>query len=72
MDNLFDDPPKTTHRLPCRPQPLALDPLGPMGLDPIANGYSPSDPLALDPLSPTDSGARPVDAHKNDSEHKCA
>ena len=35
--------------------PLALDPLGPMGTDPIADDHSPSDPLALDPLSPIDS-----------------
>lgn len=47
---------------------LSLDPLGPMGMGPIADAYSPSDPLALDPLSPVDSGARPVDAHGNDSE----
>ena len=53
--------------------PLALDPLGPIGIDPpIADTYSLSDPLALDPLSPVDSGARPVDAHGNDSEHPSA
>jgi|tagenome__1003787_1003787.scaffolds.fasta_scaffold13161767_1 hypothetical protein len=40
--------------------PLALDPLGPMG--PITDEYSPSEPLALDPLSPVDSGARRTDA----------
>jgi hypothetical protein len=49
--------------------PLALDPLGPMWIGPIAGAYSPSDPLALDPLSPIDSGARLIDAHRNDSEH---
>jgi hypothetical protein len=47
------------------PDPLALDPLGVMGVGPIADDDSPSDPLALDPLSPVDSGARPVDAHAN-------
>jgi hypothetical protein len=49
--------------------PLALDPLGPMGIGPIADAYPPSDPLALDPLSPVDSGARRVDANGTDSEH---
>jgi hypothetical protein len=55
-----------------RSDPLALDPLGPMAIGPIADDYSPSDPLALDPLSPVDWGARPVDAHGNDSEHTSA
>jgi hypothetical protein len=36
--------------------PLALDPLGPMGLDLVAAAHSPSDPLALDPLSPVATG----------------
>jgi hypothetical protein len=49
--------------------PLALDPLGPMWIRPIANAHSPSHPLALDPLSPTDSGARLIDARSNDLEH---
>jgi hypothetical protein len=42
--------------------PLALDPLGPMVIDPLANLPSPSDPLSLDPLSPIDREARPVGA----------
>jgi hypothetical protein len=49
--------------------PLALDPLGPMGIGPIADDHSPSDPLALDPLSPINSGARWIDAGGRDSEH---
>jgi uncharacterized protein YbjT (DUF2867 family) len=49
--------------------PLALDPLGPIGIGPIADVYSTSDPLALDPLSPVDSGARPIDAHASNSKH---
>jgi hypothetical protein len=35
--------------------PLALDPLGPIGIGRIADAYATSDPLALDPLSPVDS-----------------
>ena len=42
--------------------PLALDPLGSIGIGPIADVYSTPDRLALDPLSPMDSGARPIDA----------
>jgi hypothetical protein len=52
-----------------RGDPLALDPLGPIGIGQIANAYSASGPLALDPLAPVDSGARPIDAHGSDSEH---
>ena len=47
--------------------PLALDPLGPMGIGPGAARYAPSDPLALDPLSPIDVGAGRIDS--DDSEH---
>jgi hypothetical protein len=47
---------ETTHRsqdqMRRAADPLALDPLGPIGIGPIACAYSPSDPLALDPLSP--------------------
>jgi hypothetical protein len=46
-----------------RADPLALDPLGPMGIGPSADDNSQSDPLALDPLSPIDSRARRTDAH---------
>jgi len=49
--------------------PLALDPLGPIGIGPIADVYSTSDPLALDPLSPIDSGARPIDGRASNSKH---
>jgi hypothetical protein len=45
--------------------PLALDPLGLMGIGPITDDDSPSGPLALDPLSPLESGARPADAHRS-------
>jgi hypothetical protein len=38
------------------PEPLALDPLGPMGIGPIADANSPAVPLRLDPLSPVDAG----------------
>jgi hypothetical protein len=60
MDNVFDEP-------------LGLDPLSPLpSRDPrwfIPAQYSSPDPLALNPLSPVDSGAPPVDAHRDDSEH---
>jgi hypothetical protein len=46
--------------------PLALEPLGPMG--PIVDAYPPSDPLALDPLSPADSEARSIGAGESNSE----
>jgi uncharacterized protein YbjT (DUF2867 family) len=49
--------------------PLALDPLCPTGIGPIAGVYPTSDPLALDPLSPVDSGARPIVAHASNSKH---
>jgi hypothetical protein len=35
-----------------RADPLALDPLSPIGIGPMADLYTTSDPLALDPLSP--------------------
>jgi hypothetical protein len=41
--------------------PLALDPLSPIGIRPIADIAS-TDPLALEPLSPLSAGARPTDA----------
>jgi hypothetical protein len=70
-------PPKESRMRTAPPdEPLGLDPLSPLpSRDPrwlIPAQYSPPDPLALDPLSPGDSGAAPVDAHGNDSEHKCA
>jgi hypothetical protein len=39
---------------------LALDPLGPMATDSIADDHTSSDPLALDPLSPVDSTRDPT------------
>jgi uncharacterized protein YbjT (DUF2867 family) len=39
-----------------RTDPLALDPLSPMGISPIEDTYSTTDPLALDPLSPIANG----------------
>jgi hypothetical protein len=42
--------------------PLALDPLGPIGISPIADIPSATDPLALEPLSALSAGARPIDA----------
>jgi uncharacterized protein YbjT (DUF2867 family) len=36
----------------CSADPLAVDPLGPIGLGPIAAFSSPAGPLGLDPLSP--------------------
>ncbi len=39
-----------------RADPLALDPLGPIGLGPIVRVYPLPDPLALDPLSPIQTG----------------
>ena len=42
--------------------PLALDPLSPIGIGPIADIASTTDPLALEPLSPLSAGARPTDA----------
>jgi hypothetical protein len=50
-----------------RADPLALDPLGPIGVGPTEDIYSPTDPLALDPLSPVSSGARPIDPHGSNS-----
>ena len=47
--------------------PLALDPLGSTGIDPIADVYSTPDPLALEPLSPVDSAGRPIDARASNS-----
>jgi hypothetical protein len=55
-----------THRAA---DPLALDPLGPIEIGPIADAYPMSDPLALDPLSPVDEGARPIDADGSDPDH---
>ena len=55
--------------MPRATDPLALDPLGPMGLRLITGAHSPSDPLALDPLSPVDSGAGRIDAGGRDAEH---
>jgi hypothetical protein len=49
--------------------PLALDPLGSIGIDPIADVHSSPDPLALDPLSPVDSAARPIDASREQREN---
>jgi hypothetical protein len=48
--------------------PLALDPLGPIGIDPIADPPL-SDPLALDPLSPVDSGTRASTRQSPGREH---
>jgi hypothetical protein len=42
--------------------PLALDPLSPIGISPIADIPSTTDWLALEPLSPPSAGARPIDA----------
>jgi hypothetical protein len=42
--------------------PLALDPLSPVAISPIADISSTTDPLALEPLSPLSAGARPIDA----------
>ena len=42
--------------------PLALDPLSPVAVSPIADISSTTDPLALEPLSPRSAGARPIDA----------
>jgi hypothetical protein len=47
--------------------PLALDSLGSIAIDPIADVHSAPDPLALEPLSPVDSAARPIDAHASNS-----
>jgi hypothetical protein len=47
--------------------PLALDSLGSIGIDPIVDVYSAPDPLALEPLSPLESAARPIDAHASNS-----
>jgi uncharacterized protein YbjT (DUF2867 family) len=52
-----------------RADPLALDPLDPIGIGPIAGVYPTSEPLALDLLSPVYSGARPIDAHASNSKH---
>jgi hypothetical protein len=41
--------------------PLALDPLSPIAISPIAD-ISSTDPLALEPLSPLPDRARPIDA----------
>jgi uncharacterized protein YbjT (DUF2867 family) len=41
-----------------RADPLALDPLDPIGIGPIAGVYPTSDPLALDPLSPIHTSER--------------
>jgi hypothetical protein len=41
--------------------PLALDPLSPIGISPIADIHSTTDPLALEPLSAPRAGARPID-----------
>ena len=41
--------------------PLALDPLSPIAIGPIADISSTTDPLALEPLSPMSAGARPID-----------
>ena len=41
-----------------RADPLALDPLGPIGIGPIADVYRTSDPLSLDPLSPIQTSER--------------
>ena len=46
---------------------MALDPLGPMRIGPIARFYWNSGPMALDPLSPVHSGARPIDSQASDS-----
>jgi len=51
-----------------RTDPLALDPLGPMEIGPIAGGHSSSDPLALDPLSPFDWGRIDADDPEHTSE----
>ena len=50
-----------------RADPLALDPLGPMGIGPGV--YPTSDALALDPLSPVYPGVRPIDVHASNSKH---
>ena len=42
--------------------PLALDPLSPIGISPTADISSTTDPLATEPLSPLSAGARPTDA----------
>ena len=42
--------------------PLALDPLSPIAISPIADIASTTGPLAPEPLSPTSAGARPIDA----------
>jgi hypothetical protein len=44
------------------PDPLALDPLGPIATTPIADIRSTTDALALEPLSPPSAGPRPIDA----------
>jgi hypothetical protein len=48
--------------------PLALDPLGSIGIGPFADDHSTPDPLALDPLSPVEPAARPIDASREHRE----
>jgi hypothetical protein len=42
--------------------PLALDPLSPIGVSPVADISSATDPLAREPLSPLSAGTAPIDA----------
>jgi hypothetical protein len=42
--------------------PLALDPLSPIGISPIADVSSTTDPLAPEPLSAPSARGRPVDS----------
>ena len=50
--------------------PLALDPLGSIGIGPIADGFSTPGPLALEPLSPVDSHAGPIDKQRETPKRK--
>jgi hypothetical protein len=51
--------------------PPALDPLGSIGIGPLADVYSAPDSLALEPFSPVDSAAPPIDAshEQRDNRH---
>jgi hypothetical protein len=58
---------RTNIVLVCPADPLALEPLGPMG--PVADADRTSGALELDPLSPVDREAQAVGAGASNSDH---